>query len=203
MAKAPPPQFPEVDPETLTQSILTSLAARMNVSALQAGAAPNYAEVIRGWAEGIAAAQNPSNSYFQQNDDALFSLLQQGVGGDSGSLLFTAAVPLLVGQWVYQVSADTVGLADFSSPSTGPVVGVVVGIPSESTVLVQNLGSYLYTAQQSFQFLPLVPDTIYYLGSSGSITSVASPPPGGFLQKVGYAKNTLQFVLNIQDPTAA
>jgi hypothetical protein len=195
MAKTPP-QFPEVDPETLTQAIRTSLAARMNVRALQAGAAPNYMEVIRGWAEGLTAAQNPSNAYFQQNETDLFN----GQGG--GSLLFTASEPMSVGQWVYQVSSDTVGLADRSDTETGPSVGVVVSTPSPSTVLVQTLGSYLYDAQSSLPFVPLTPDAIYYIGAAGNLTILTNAPEGGYIQEVGYAKNSLQFVLNIQVPVS-
>lgn len=193
--------FPEIDPQTLAQAIRTYITARMNVSAVQGGNSANYNEVLLGWAEAIAAAQNPSNAYFEENDQVLFGLLQQQ-GGNSGSLLFTAGVPLTIGQWVYQVSSDTVALADYSSLATGPAVGVVVGNPTQNTVLVQNLGSVLYTVQQAFGFLPLTPDVPYYIGAAGNITTSPNPPGGGYTQEIGYAKNTLQFVLNLQELTA-
>jgi len=194
-------QFPEVDPETLTQAIRTFLAARMNVPALANGGAPNSIEVIRGWAEGITSAQNPSNAYFNQNDQVLFGLVQQQGGGGVGSLLFNAAAPgFEIGQFVYQVSNDTVDLADFSLAATGPSVGVIVALPTKTTVLVQNLGSFSYNGSMTFPFLPFVPDTIYYIGSAGNITSSPTAPSGGYNQEIGYAKNTLQLVLNIQDP---
>lgn len=194
------PQFPEIDPETLAQAIRTYLASRMNVNALQNGAAPNSIEVIRGWADAIAAVQNPSNSYFHQNDQTLFSLIQQLGLGSPGNLLFTAGVALQPGQFVYQSANDTVALADFSSASLGPAVGVVVGNPSPTTVLVQNLNSFTYSVSMAFGFLPLTPDTLYYVGSGGGITSSPTAPSGGYNQVVGYAKTTYQLVLNLGEP---
>ncbi len=194
------PQFPEVDPETLLQALKTYITARQNVKALANGSSANYLEVMRGWAEAITATQNPSNAWFQENLDTLYSLLQQSGAGAPGTLLFNAASPLFIGQWVYQVSSDTVDLADSSSISTGPAIGVVVSNPTQSTVAVQNIGSFLYTPQQ-FPFLPFTPDTTYYVGSLGLITDNPNPQSGGYLQEIGYAKNTLQFVLNIQEPT--
>jgi hypothetical protein len=94
-----------------------------------------------------------------------------------------------------------VDLADFSAVATGPAVGVVVANPTQTTVLVQNLGSFLYTQAMGYGFIPLTPDTVYYIGSSGNLTTSPSAPPGGYQQEIGYAKNTLQLVLNIQDPT--
>jgi hypothetical protein len=193
------PQFPEVDPETLLQALRMYVTQRQNVSALQNGQA-NYLEVMRGWAEAIAATQNPSNAWFQENLNILYELVQGQGGGTSGTLLFNTLSPLQIGQWVYQVSSDTVDLADSTSISTGPAVGVVISAPTKSTVSVLNLGSYLYVPA-SFPFIPFTPDSTYYIGSAGMITASPNPPSGGYLQEIGYAKNTLQLVLNIQEPT--
>lgn len=194
-------QFPEVDPDTLLQALRTYITARQNVGALANGGSANYLEVLRGFADAVAGTQNPSNAFFKQEDELLFSLLQQQGGGSStGSLLFSINnSPLLIGQWVYQVSTDTVDLADFSLASAGPVVGVVVALPTEDTVLVQNTGAFAYTPQ-SFPFLPLTPDTLYYIGSSGALTSTPNAPAGGYTQEIGYAKNTTQVVLNLRAP---
>lgn len=195
-------QFPEVDPATLVQALRQYITARQNVSALTNGGSANYLEVVRGWADALTATQNPSNAYFQQSISVLFDMIQQGGGGSgtTGIILFSSATPLTVGQWVYQVSSDTVDLADFSLASTGPAVGVVVGNPSINTVLVQNLGTYVYSPGD-FPFLPMLPDTAYYIGAGGELTSNPNPPPGGYHQEIGYAKNTYQIVLNVQEPT--
>jgi len=197
------PQFPEVDPDTLTQSVRNHITARMNVPALANGGSPNFLEVLRGWAEGITAAQNPSNAYFEQNDQNLYALVQQqqGGGGGPGLLAFNAAVPLQIGQIVYQISNDTVAPADFASISTGPAIGIVYSLFNQSSVLVQNLGSFAFNLNMGFGFLPLVPDTVYYVGPAGTITNTPSAPSGGYNQELGYAKNTLQLVFNIQEAT--
>lgn len=193
-------KFPEVDPATLAQAIKTYVAARMNVPALQNGSAANYASVVYGWAEAITSIQNPTNLAFKENDDLLFAITQQSGGNGQGTLLFSTQSPLQVGQWVYLASSDTVAAADFNLAAKGPAIGVVTEVPSQDSALVQNIGSFVYPLQ-GFGFIPFTPDTVYYIGAAGSLVTTPSAPIGGYVQEVGYSKNTVQLVLNIQDPT--
>lgn len=194
------PQFPAIDPLTLAQAIKNFLRQRQNVSAINNGGSADYGTVVDAWAEALTSVQNPSYDYIEQNIQTLYSLIQ---GGPSSipTLLFNSASPLTAGQWVYQVSSDTVDAVDFSSLSFGPAIGVVVSSPTVSTVSVQNIGSFLYNIGMGFPFLPLTPDSLYYVGAGGEITSSPSPLPGGFVQEIGYAKTQFELVLNIQEPT--
>lgn len=195
--------FPEVDPETLAQAIKTAIINRQNVSALSALGRPNSLEVIRGIADGITAASNPSYQSLKETDDSLLSLITSQGQGDpvTATLLFQVQGVLTVGQWAVQVGDDLVAVADASTFANGPVVGVVTELPSQGFARVQNTGSFLYTLGQ-LAFLPMAPDSIYYLSSSvpGDLDLSPDPPAGGFVQEVGYAKTDLQFVLNIQEP---
>lgn len=191
------PQFPEIDPETLYQAIRTFVTARMNSSP---NGGTNYLSVVQGWADALAATQNPSNSFFNQNEQELFDLVAQVGGGED--LTFNTSAPISIGQFVYQLSNDTVALADNSSLSSGPAIGVVSAVVSPTSVRVKNVGYLNYNANMGFSFFPLTPDTIYYAGASGEITATPSAPSGGFNQVVGYAKTTTQFVLGIQAPIA-
>lgn len=195
------PQFPQIDSATLAQAIKTFVTARQNVNALANGASLNYDEVVRGWADALTAVTNPSLGYFESNDQTLFNLIGQQSGPSSTpTLLFNTLGPVAVGQWVYQVSNDTVSLADFGVAALGPVVGVVTSIPTATTARVQTIGSFVYTV--SLPFLPLIPDTLYYAGASGSIISLSpNPPAGGYVQEIGFAKSPTELVLNLQERT--
>jgi len=203
MAQNQQPVFPQVNSETLTQAIKTFVTARQNVSALANGASLNYDEVVRGWADAIAAIHNPSLAYFDAQEQLLFSLVGNQNQQQSGipTLLFNTLGPVAIGQWVYQVSTDTVSVADFSSISTGPAVGVVSSLPTPTTARVQTVANFVYGVLP-LPFLPLVPDTLYYIGSAGGILSaVPNPPSGGYVQEIGFAKSATELVLNIQEPT--
>lgn len=192
--------FPEVDPETLAQAIKTSIINRQNVSALSALGRPDGFEVIRGVADGVTAASNPSYQSLKETDDTLLALTSQGAPVIS-SLLFQVQGVLTVGQWAVQVGDDLIAVADASTFVDGPVVGVVTELPSQGFARVQNTGSFLYTLGQ-LSFLPLIPDSIYYVSATvpGDLALSPNPPTGGFIQEVGYAKTDLQLVLNIQEP---
>lgn len=197
--------FPEVDPETLAQAIKTSIRTRMNVSALAVLGRPDSFEIIRGVADGLAAAQNPSFKSLKATDDTLLALSSQGLVQAApviATLLFQVEGVLTVGQWAVQVSDDLIAVADASTFANGPVVGVVTELPSQGFARVQNTGSFLYTLGQS-SFLPMTPDSIYYVSETvaGDLTLSPDPDQGGFVQEVGYAKTDFQLVLNIQEPT--
>lgn len=197
------PQFPEFDPETLVQAIKTFVPANQNRTALSNLNRPDYCDVIRGWAEAIASVQNPSNAYFDNNDDTLFSLIQGQGQASTPSLLFNVQGSISVGQWAVQVSDDTIAIADASTFADGPVVGVVIELPSQGIARIQNTGSYTYSANDTFAFLPMTPDATYYASEAvnGEITLSPNPPSGGFIQEVGYAKTAFQFIIAIQEPT--
>jgi hypothetical protein len=183
--------FPEVDPADLTQSIKTYTSSRQDINCLANGATANSINLFRGVSDAITTTQNTSNSYFE-------SSLQSEVS--TNSILFFTSTTLLVGQWVYQVSPDIVALASSASSATGPAIGVVMSLPTPSTVLVQIYGSFQYTPAQ-YQYIPMTADVSYYLGQNGMITSAPNPGAGGFIQKVGYSKNTEQFIVDIGDVT--
>ena len=195
--------FPEVDPETLAQAIKAGIINRQNVSALDSLGSPDGFSVVQGIADGIAAASNPSYKSLKDSDDILFANQQgQGQGGAAATLLFQVQGVLTVGQWAVQVGDDLIAVADASSFANGPVVGVVTELPSQGFARIQNTGSYLYAQGQS-SFLPMTPDSVYYLSATvpGDLSLSPNPPSGGFIQEVGYAKTDLQLVLNIQEPT--
>lgn len=199
-----PPQFPNVDPATLAQLIRTYVRSRQNVSAVSTGSSADYGQVVNGWADAIAAGFNPSLSSFKNTDDALIaaiSQLQQQQQSGIPTLLFFSSGPMAVGNVVYQVSSDTVALADNSSITTGPAVGIVTSIPGPGQARVQNISQYTFNLNLPYPFLPLVPDTTYYVGISGNITATPTPGPGGYLQEIGYAKTTSEFVLHIEEET--
>lgn len=194
-----PIPFPQIDPETLTQAVKNHVAARQNVNALANGGSANYGEVIRGWAEALVGVTNPSLAYFEANDQALFNQNQnqnpqQGVV----TYVFNTIGPVQIGEWVYQVSADTVSVADAATAAYGPAIGVVTQKPTGSTARVQTVGNFIY-AGLPLSFLPLIPDSIYYIGASGAIVAVPVPSSGGYVQEIGFSKSTTELVLNIQE----
>jgi hypothetical protein len=195
--------FPEFDAETLAQAIKTSIINRMNVSALTSLSRPDTFEIIRGIADGLVVAQNPSISSLKATDDALLAIVSQQQGGSQvvPTLLFSVQGVIAVGQWAVQVSDDTIAISDASSFASGPVIGVVTDLPTQGFARVQNSGSFLYT-QGSAAFLPMTPDSIYYASATvpGELSLSPNPPSGGFVQEIGYAKTDLQLVLNIQEP---
>lgn len=198
MAQLP---FPQINPETLAQAIKTRVAATQNVNALSNGASANYSEVIRGWAEALTSVANPSLAYFENNDQVLF-LQTQNQNPQPGVLtyLFNTLGSVSVGQWVYQVSADTVAVSDCTSTAYGPAVGVITQIVSGSTARVQTVGNFLYD-NLYLPFLPLIPDSSYYIGAAGAIVAVPAPYSGGYIQEIGFAKSATELVLNIQEHT--
>lgn len=201
------PTFPEFDPSTLAQAITTYVASRASskTAVSQLGRA-NYLDIVQGWADALAAVQNPSFAHLDTNDKTLFTLVGQGGGqATTPTLLFNVQGSLSVGEWVVQVSDDTVAIADASTLADGPVVGVVTELLSSGAIArIQNSGSYVYSAQDSYSFLPMTPDATYYASAAtaGEITDSPAPPSGGFLQELGYAKTQYQFVIALQEPTA-
>lgn len=196
----PPPQFPQIDPATLAQAIKTFVTQRQNVPALSNGGSVDYNAVVDGWAEALTTVSNPTVEYFDNNQASLYSLVGQQQQSSVPTLLFNTVSPLSIGQWVYQVSSDTVDAANFNNIANGPSIGIVVATPTASTVSVQNVGSFLYNANMGFPYLPLTPDTTYYISSGGEITASPNPGAGGFVQEIGYAKTSFEFVLNVQEP---
>jgi len=198
LASTPPDNF---DPLTLQQAILLFVRARQNVPILDTGA--NYSEVIMGWAEAIGAVQNPINSTFSTNDTALFNAVGGQGGGSTSvpSLLFDISGAVSVGTFVYQNGSNAASPADSSFAASGPVLGVAIELPTTTTVKVQNVGSYTFDTSSTLPFLPLTPDTVYYAGAAGAITANPSPPSGGYVQEIGYAKTPYELVLNLQEIT--
>lgn len=199
--------FPEFEPTALAQAIRTFVASRANsqTASSQLGRA-NYLPVVQGWADAIAATQNPANAYFEANDQTLFTLVgQQGSGSAVvPTLLFNVQGSLAVGEWAVQVSDDTIAIADASSFANGPAVGVVTELLSQGTIArVQNSGSHLYSQGDTYSFLPMVADATYYISEAtpGELTTTPNPSAGGFIQEVGYAKTAYQFVVALQEPT--
>tara|TARA_R100001079_G_C4451412_1_gene153914 strand:- start:7183 stop:7785 length:603 start_codon:yes stop_codon:yes gene_type:complete len=196
------PQFPLLDPETLAQAIKTHIADR-NKSRSASGLAgrPDYYDVVKGFADAIAQTANPSLQHFDNNDNTLFNSQGSGGGQGNSSLTFSSQGTISIGQWVVQTSSNVVSLSDASTFADGPSVGVVTGVPSQGSVTVQNSGTYTYSAQDPYSFLPLTPDSVYWISSSsGEITLSPNPPSGGFVQEVGYAKTAYQLVISIQEP---
>lgn len=194
-----PLPFPQINPETLAQAIKTYVAARQNVSALGNGGSANYSEVVRGWAEAITSVTNPSLAQFEANDKFLFNQNQNQNPQNVGvvTYLFNLIGSAEVGEWVYQVSSDNVSVSESATAAYGPAIGVVTEKPSGSTVRVQTVGNFLY-ANLPLNFLPLIPDSIYYIGPAGSIVPVPTPSAGGYVQEIGFSKSTHELVLNIQ-----
>lgn len=196
-----PLPFPQIDPETLAQAVKNHVAARQNVNALANGGSANYGEVIRGWAEALAGVTNPSLAYFEANDQVLFNQ-NQNQNPQSGvvTYLFNTVGPVEIGEWVYQVSSDTISVADAAVAAYGPAIGVVTQKPTGSTARVQTVGNFLYN-NLPLNFLPLIPDSIYYIGAAGAIVSVPVPSSGGYVQEIGFSKSVNELVLNIQERT--
>lgn len=194
------PQFPEVDPDTLAEAIKSNLRSQMNVPAIQNGGVDSN-RVVRAWADAMTAGQNPSNAYFNSQINALYG--QQGgqqPGAGSSTMLFNVSGTVNVGEWVYLSSSNTVALASNTSLATGPVIGVVASMTSLTTALVQYFGPFMYTDSLGLGFIPMTPDTIYYIGSAGDLTDNPTPPPGGYVQELGYAKNAYEFVISLKGP---
>lgn len=192
------------DPITLQQSIINHVRAQQAAPSIDTGA--DYSAVVMGWAEALGELQNPLNSSFYTNDQALFGLVGQGGGGSGAvstpTLLFNIVGVVSVGSWVYQNGSDAVSIVDSSTVSTGPALGVVVELPTATTARVQNVGSFIYDSANpsGFGFLPMTPDTVYYARVGGEITDSPTPPAGGFIQEIGYSKTSYELVLNIQEP---
>lgn len=196
------PDFPEIDPETLAQAIKTGIINRQNVSALDnVGGSDSFA-VVQGIADGLTLAVNPSFANQKTNDDQLFQLAAQDPQVVVPTLLFKISGALIVGDWVYQISDDTVARVDASALASGPAIGVVTELPSQGFARIQNTGGYAYDAQGSQSFLPMTPDSLYYVSATvaGELELSPNPPQGGFLQEVGYAKTAYQLVVQIQEP---
>jgi len=191
------------DPLTLQQAIIANVRARQDVPILETGA--NYSEVVLAWSEAFGTVQNAVNSELYANTDALANIISDLGGAGSGSvsaptLLFDIIGPVVVGSLVYQNGNNAVSLVDSTSAALGPAIGIVVELPTASTARVQDVGSVIYVAG-SFPFLPLVPDSTYYVGTGGEITLAPNPSPGGYIQEIGYSKTDLELVLNIQELT--
>lgn len=193
-----PSEFPEVDSETLAQAIRTYTIIRQRALVNTGGA--NYMEVIRGLAEAMTSSINPSLAHFATNDETLLTAVQGQAGSSTPSLIFSHGGTVEVGQWVYLEAQDFIDLADSSAAALGPSVGVVTELISSATARVQAIGAFTYSQSSSLPFLPLVPDTTYFIDSSGAITNSPSPTAGGYVQEVGYAKTTHELVLSIQEP---
>jgi hypothetical protein len=194
------PQFPEVDPNTLAEAIKSNLRSQMNIPALQNGGSANYNMVVQAWADALTATQNPSNAYFNSQINTIYGQLGQQGAAVTPTLLFNTSGTINVGEWVYISGNDTVSVASNASYATGPVVGVVTSLPSPTTARVQNVGSFVYTENLGMSFIPLIPDTVYYIGTAGQLTTNPTPPSGGYVQELGYAKSAYEFVITIQEP---
>lgn len=115
----------------------------------------------------------------------------------SGAGAWLAGETLAVGDVVRASStANTVVRAAHTSfANATPVVGLVIALPSVSTVTVAYLGEVTWTGS------PLTPGAAYYLSSTpGGMTPTATTTPGNVSLRIGFAKNSSTFVIAPGEP---
>jgi hypothetical protein len=104
--------------------------------------------------------------------------------------LYNVTSTAVVGDFVHNISSDTVVLADKGDLNNLPILGVIVAKPTTTTCIIQTLG-YLDG------FTGLVPGETYYLGLAGKITITPTSTAGQALYPVGVAKSSTRLELRI------
>jgi len=121
------------------------------------------------------------------------------VGSTDGLLsetgAFTVASTVVVRDLVYVSSDYVADLADNTSTTTAPTVGVVWGKPTTVTATILFWGR-----MTGFSGLPAGEEL--FLGASGQVITKASLPttPGSVIQKVGFALSTTDAFITPQLP---
>lgn len=138
---------------------------------------------------------NPVDSAAPNNGDVLVwdgaQWTPQAQGGSavvSASGAYADGGGVSVGDIVYISANDTVAQADNGTEATA-AVGVVIAQPAANTNTV------LYAGEASV-FVGLTAGAMYYLGTSGGITTTAPSNPGDVVQRLGRAKNATTLVFN-------
>jgi len=111
-----------------------------------------------------------------------------GGGGGSGDSListpgeFSVSSGAALRNLVYALGGTTVGVADNSSISLAPVMGVITGKPTSTTATIIFIGKV-------DGFSGMTPAAQQFLGSSGGLIEVGSLPTsaGSVIQNVGFA----------------
>jgi len=104
--------------------------------------------------------------------------------------VYNAPSTSVVGDFVHNVTSDTVVLADKGNTVNLPILGLIVAKPTTTTCIVQTLG-YLDG------FAGLTPGETYYLGLAGKITITPTTTTGDALYPVGVAKSSTRLELRI------
>lgn len=125
--------------------------------------------------------------------DGTTGKLIQDSGVSIGELTDTAAYAcdsgVSVNDCVYWDGA-ALQKSDKSNASTVPVLGIVKAKPSSTTAQLQFIG-------ERTGFSGIVPNTRYYLGSSGGITSTATTTSGDYIVPIGIGKNSSTIELRL------
>lgn len=199
----------EIIEEILAQQMSDNVSQNQDVIAITRLSRPSSNDLYSGIASAISSQTTQPLSYLESTDQGLQDQIdninnQQG-GGQTptptpGGLTFSISGPVTVGYWVFQSSDNTVSLSDSSTAASGPILGVVTDVAG-GIATVLDIGLYTYAATDTHPFLPLIPDQKYYAHTvAGSITLSPNPPSGGFVQEIGYAKTSLEFVVSVQEP---
>ena len=151
-------------------------------------------ELDQGLKLGITAGRI---SVLLQEESVDFDVIVTGSLGGGGGGTFTESdysclASVVVNDIVYMSAPGAVAKADASSTTTSPAIGIVSAKPTPTTATVRTDG--LITGMPG-----LVAGDIYYLASGlpGTMTTIAPSVAPGRVQKLGQAKTTSSFEINI------
>lgn len=131
------------------------------------------------------------NITVEANGIWVFNNVLQGIITDAQNTVstnvYTCPSGTAINQLVYISAADTVALADNTSPGSAfPAIGFVAAKPTTTTCIVTWVG-------ELGGFGGLVPGSVYFLGNAGGITTTPSSPACN--QRVGIARNATTMYL--------
>lgn len=103
---------------------------------------------------------------------------------------YTCPGSVAIGDVVYLTGSLAVDKADNTLPATTPILGIVSEKPTLTTATI------IYAGEIS-AYGGLVPNTSYFLGVAGSITSTPPSTTGTVIQRVGIAVSNSTLILRI------
>jgi hypothetical protein len=109
--------------------------------------------------------------------------------------LWTCPVGVVVRDVVYETAANNCDRANANTIATMPVIGVVISKPTPTSCIVARSG-------EVSGFVGLTADIPYFAGLIAGTISVTAPVGSGrVVQKVGYARNTTNLVVELGEYT--
>jgi len=102
---------------------------------------------------------------------------------------WTVPAGAVVGDLIYGTGVFTGALADNSSGTTVPAIGVVIAKPAATTATLAYFG-------EAASFAGLTPGAVYYVGLAGAVTLAPPVAAGSVVQQVGVAASATTMVFN-------